>query len=857
MKVMKAIFVPVLLLVSFAEAFSQELPSLPKAKEITTGLLDNGVSYYLVSNSESKGFADIALIQKGRPDIVMSRRSLVKLPHMNNRIPYRFLASQGIGAGRRGYVSYLPEATRFDFPDVPVYDQAVSDSTLMMIFDMTSFSDGQQAIVVSGDIAADKFLERMKMFSLLHTARETVESSEAYIWNPNDTVTVRTLRTRPSKAAAINLFFSTARTNKENLNTPVTVVTKMYSSELGYVLDKRLRESFRENDIPLARVDYRYSDSASGPEDERYRLSVYTSVDSLKAASRILGSILASLDTYGVGIEDFHIAKNKTRADFASMAGRPRTNSEYLEQCAGAFLYGTDLASPSSVNDFVSIQTLAEDRELELFDGFMTALLDSACNLSIRYDYRDMKIDRQSFINAFNEGWKNPEEPASAKSSGGIAMVHQTKKLRLRSDISEPLSGGRVWTFSNGMSVVYKKMPDRGRFRYGMLFKGGFADVRGLRAGEGAYLTDMFRLARIDGVDFPVFEDKLRQEGILMEGKVSLSDFRIIGSAPSDKLPLLISALASAVGKRSADKNAFRAYRRDEEVRAAMEPLFPKDVNSVMDSLICPDYVYREKKTAGVGEDLQERAEEYFSTQFSKCGDGILVLCGDLDEEIVKKELGRLLKNFRTQGRRSARPSVERKIVMRPSPVVEEAEPGLIGWAETGVNMELNAAFDFNLENYMSMLVAGKVLRKELVKVFAEEGYTLDTQCKLEVFPSERFVFYINAAPCFGAGLPEGKVPSAQIKAMSSLRNAINGMPSVDISGKEIAAYKAELMADMQKISSDSEQIVDLLMLRYSEGKNLLTNYKQAVDAVSAGSVKNAISVLCRGAIAEYVIANE
>ena len=44
-------------------AFAQSLPELGKASEITTGKLPDGISYYLISNPATPGFADFALRQ--------------------------------------------------------------------------------------------------------------------------------------------------------------------------------------------------------------------------------------------------------------------------------------------------------------------------------------------------------------------------------------------------------------------------------------------------------------------------------------------------------------------------------------------------------------------------------------------------------------------------------------------------------------------------------------------------------------------------------------------------------------------------------------------------------------------------
>ena len=41
------------------------LPTLPPAPQVRAGLLDNGITYYIVTNPTERGRADISLVQKG------------------------------------------------------------------------------------------------------------------------------------------------------------------------------------------------------------------------------------------------------------------------------------------------------------------------------------------------------------------------------------------------------------------------------------------------------------------------------------------------------------------------------------------------------------------------------------------------------------------------------------------------------------------------------------------------------------------------------------------------------------------------------------------------------------------------
>ncbi len=80
------------------------------------------------------------------------------------------------------------------------------------------------------------------------------------------------------------------------------------------------------------------------------------------------------------------------------------------------------------------------------------------------------------------------------------ALWNEKNKVKMKSVSPEPVSGGEMWTFSNGMKVIYKKMPTSGRFSYSFMIKGGFSTVRDLRRGEGAFFSDMFGLCNIAGM---------------------------------------------------------------------------------------------------------------------------------------------------------------------------------------------------------------------------------------------------------------------------------------------------------------------------------------------------------------------
>ena len=189
-------------------ALAQGLPTLKKAPEITTGSLPNGISYYLVTNPNNKGYADFALVQKGQSDPDAARAALVRLPHFSRPRPFEFLSSNGVGYRREGYVSYPKGATVFRFEDVPIFNSAASDSTLLLVFDLMGTYSGEQALVISGDINVKTLKDRMSVFSLTLTRRTKTASLPDYVWDPADRLRFVQAQNASERAASITVTYS-------------------------------------------------------------------------------------------------------------------------------------------------------------------------------------------------------------------------------------------------------------------------------------------------------------------------------------------------------------------------------------------------------------------------------------------------------------------------------------------------------------------------------------------------------------------------------------------------------------------------------------------------------------------------
>lgn len=824
------------------------------APEIKRGNLPDGIQFYLVTNPEQKGFADFALVQRGRRDADEARSLLGKLPHFGERPPYRFLAEHGIGYGEQGYISLPADAALFSFHDVPTYDETVADSTLLMLFDMAAAYRKPQAIVICGDIDAAKIQERMDLLSMMVPPLEYTFPGIAYRWDPRDSLALVVAGNGAQDVAAINAIFSTARQPKEVMNTPLPLITQAYSSQLGHILEQRMERSFREAGIPLAGFRYRYRDSAQGPDDERHTMTAFVPARQIERATRRFAAVLGTFDREGASLDEFLEARERQIADARRDGTRRPTNEEYLDQCVSSYLYGASLASGEMLSTFIGTHRLDDERELELFNSYACALLDSAHNLTLRFDLPVPGSGNAPLREAFEAGWRQTDSTGVTRSALPEWPV-TAKKVRLSQDAAEPLSGGRLWTFSNGIKVIYKKIKTPREFNYALMLRGGVAEVPGLQAGESAFVGDMLSLSGVGGLDSDAFRERLAASGISLQATATLSDLRITGRAPSAQLPQLLQTLVTLAEARVPDSTAFAAYRAAEALRVDREALSPRDVNSLIDNILRPDYFYPERKRMeNLRPDLPARAETYFAKLFDKVGDGVFVLMGDLDEDTVKKELSRTLGGFRTQKMFSSRPRVESRFATGTVTRRDPARPGAIGGREIGVTVARSVAVPFNLDSYLSFRVACALIRRQLASALADLGARAEISERLELFPAERLTFYVHCHPCRESGLPTGIAPGEPEDLLDAIRSVTRRLQEIPLPNDVLYATKEALVKELEKRFATPETLIEDVLARYSEGKDLITNYKAAARRVSAASVLEILDRLSTGAEVEYLI---
>ena len=839
MKLKRLILAAAALPLLAAPLAAQELPSLGKAKEITVGELPNGVSYYLAGSKSRPGFADFAIVQPSRPASSDPRKDLESLPHFRNRKPYRFLADLGVGYGERGYIRTQRDAVVMRFAGVPVSSTLAADSVLLMLTDISVNSPYRQAIIVSGDIDVPAILERLRILSMTVPVRTAGERAYNYEWQPHDSAAVTTA-TGP--VGTIRITYRSPRTDPGLMNTIQPVMSKVLASEFDVILRNRVRAAFSNAGIPLADCRYTYVGSDSTAGDELFVLSVDTAPERLYDAVGIIAGVLSEMDDGGVTTEETVYARNVvSAASDRDSRNAVLSNAEYVDKCISAYLYGANLASPTAVNAIFQGRRLDINRERELLSRYISATLSPARNLHI-HARSTVRPSGAAVLESFKNGWKaGCVAAADIPTQEDTLLLKPLKgKTKLRSTSTDSFSGGKMWVFSNGMSVIFKKTADKGAFHYGYMVRGGWTEIPDITGDESAFASDVAGLQKVSGMSGEHLQGLLAMNGVTLNCNVSLSDVRYTGKAPSDRLSLVLKTILSLGTDQSPDPDAFARYCSDEAVRQARDRFSAVGVRARLDSTMSPQYRYAtgqlpELPDAG----FQQRMDEYLSAKGLSTSNATIVLAGDLNEAATLKILTQMLGGFGNGKQRAARPRLGYPLRECWSTT---SAPG--GWRDRGVIMSMSAMWPFTADGNSLLRLCSATLEAELDRALADKGYRAYVTAEADLLPAEKAALYVYCYPVSPLGLPAGVRAVSPVVALDVVRSVVNRLAGGDINPEVLKLAKAAVSSSEQASGANTATLRDFILYRNALGRDIGSGLASRVSSLGASDVQAMFAAL-------------
>ena len=833
-----------LFLCTFAAA--QKLPLMPADPNVKRGVLPNGTNYYLMVNADTKGMADFALVQKTCK--TEDEDPLAHLPALGALSPRKFLSQNGVVPREGRFIERRDSAVVYRFSEVMVSGKPeLLDSTLLVLMGMIDAESGcapsESAIIISGDIKPDVVVEKMKMLSYMIPAGNPA-SHQKYAWADSET----SFSVRPSfgETSLISVAWRLPRTPDTLASTIQPAVHEKLMDELGRIACGRVRKAFVDRDIPFAGISFRHISSADTSGDELFGISVTAASGQMVPAVTAVADALSSVTEKGVSVEEH----NRSVAGFVhglfDMTRRPvRSDEANVNLCVSAFLNKSTPVTDAWKYGFHISKDVNDTTETLALDRMAGAVMRADRNMDVRFRTSE-DVSADSLKKVFLAAWNSPsltDAVAAVPVSDTLKNLSPAtpgKKMPVTLMWKEHLSGGFLWTFANGIKVVYKRMDTGGRYYWALGLSGGYGTIKDLEAGEGAFIGDMLRLSKVAGMPWDDYMAFLESREIYMGTSVGLFNTIIRGSAPTYEMPLLMRALSAVTQEREFDSEAFARYCRNEWLRLEMTS---SSSRRVVDSLMCPGYRYSKIKTPGkLSEALPAKAEALFSDVFSKVNDGVLVIIGDKDESLVRQQLREYLGRFNTRKRVPVRTAVS----YQP---ISGAMTHTVKGRRNAVYLAMSVPMPLTIDNHAVSEVAGMMLSKRLESALVGSGMYAKVYHDTKIAPHERFNVMIVLEEVPGVS-KEG----AEEMALRIVREALDDKGLSEMTAAQVNACKAWLKHDRSVRIKSPDYWVNAVLLRYLEGKDFTSGYDKKLDAVSAEDVKKLLSSLNQSGKVEYII---
>lgn len=840
----------------------RELPLAPRDESVKSGVLPNGMSYYLVPNHTTSGIADFALMQRrGTNDLGLkaydvAREALAFLPRFQES-PQSFLAAHSVAPGRDGYVKVSENATLYHFDNVILAEESV-DSVLLVMMDIADrgttgkdslwrlYTPADQAVIVSGDIDTTDLAIRLQMLSYM-TPYRCPQVIEEVAWRNCSEPRYEVLSDPKGKYAVVSATWDSARPSKEYMNTVLPVIYGMFVNEIGILAQERISQKLKLENIPVVSVGYDYVSSRESIGAEHLTVNVTLEPEYIAKAVEVIASTMSSLDGRTATEQEFLMAKGRFLSALESEASKVlKSNTGYMVRCASAFIHGTQPLSVKDVYNFLKYRNLDVAAELQYFNDIASALLDPEQNLTVCC----IAPEKTSFTptdleDVFQSSWNSDVQPfICVEKTDTLPAGKAVEPLKLRSTKVDPISGGVLWTFSNGFKVVYKKQETGRRMFFALALNGGYGNIRGLSSGEGSYVSDYLALSQVAGLDNESFRCLLEQKDIALQPSVNLSNTIISGHAPQSSCGEMLKVLSAFVNDRGCDRRAFDYYKSCQKTSAISE----NDRMAMIDSLLWPGYGYSEAKIfANLSEDFDAKVEAFWKHQASKTNDGVLVLVGDIDEVKLKKCLQGYVGTFATTDRVYPRVNIGHQPVAGSMSYIFEGD-------SNSIDIAITMRLPFSAENYMASNIAVSVLRQKLSKSISGTGMYLKMDHSCRIYPHER----LNVTICLEEADPMGFAPESQLtgasEALTIVQDILDSLPDMELNDEEIQKYKDVLKGHLALKQQDPQYWIHAIAMRHLDGKDLTTSHESRIDDVTAEKVKSILSELSSSSRVEYII---
>ena len=703
------------------------------------------------------------------------------------------------------------------------------------------YGPDNQAIIVVGDIDVDQIEAKIKALWADVPARVNRGERPLYSVDDNMEPIVAIVRDKEAQYTRIEMEFKKPQLPKQFRCTDAAYVQNIAIELVCDMFNNRLTELSMKPEAPFVGAGSYYGELVK--EKDAF-VAVYLAKQGQEvAAYKDLLTQLEKMRRYGFTNAELDRVKKETVSAYEKSYNERNTvrNIAYAQECIRHYL--SDQPMPGIAWEFQTIKQILPMLSVDMLNQVAQSLVTDE-NLIISFQAPDDEksvLPTEAEVIELLAAVKNEEIAAPVEEAIRENLVEKAPKSgKIKKTAYNETLGTTEWTLSNGVRVVVKPtIFKQDEIHFMGRSQGGLSLVATENLASGALATSIIELAGIADMSVTDLQKALTGKQVSLSPSIDEYSEGISGVSTIKDLETLLQLNYLYFTAPRRDEESFQTLMSILDSQLANRDKNPKAAWSDSISMMASNHSERTlimNKELLAQVDL-DKALQIYKERFANPADFTFYFVGNIDPEdkAFQKLVCTWLGGLKTSKILETAADDKVRVIAGDTTnyFTREME------TKTASNRIQYSSYDmpYTLANMLNMEMIGRILSTRYLESIRErEGGSYGVGCagwmNLHPVPSAQLVMQFDTDP------------EKQKKLMSIIHEEVMTIVENGPLAKDLQKEKESLLKDFEEDLEKNGYWNTILLMYYKNGINYITDYKAAVEAITAETVQATLKKL-------------
>jgi zinc protease len=728
-----------------------------------------------------------------------------------------------------------PEGNLTPAPEVMINNFDKYTSKDLRNYYYTWYRPERQALIVVGDIDA---------LSLETQIKTLFQASPRYL-EPN-TESVQMLPDKEASASVVldaertecdlSLYFKTNALPLKLRSSAVPYVLDYMNDMMLFLIKDRLSAVANDFKAPITSIDVSYDFFMDNISKEALKINVKTFPLYTDTLLHFITKEIYRIKNQGFTKEEFVKARDRyyRKLNYVYDWRIIAPNSLYVKRCIYNYFGGYPLSSIEMNKEYMDV--VRYDVGLSQFNTFVASYLHNGDNCVITCSLPENIScevpSEEKLVKIFKSAVNEASEPYFYHPTEITLPEADIKPGTIVTESKELITNSKLWTLSNGATVVFKQTqsePDK--FNFNAVAKGGLSLMMGKNGSAVSFINEMASLCKLGKNDAVSVARLLAEKEMNLKKEITVSTNSLRGNGYSSNIEEMMKLIYLHFSSSAMDTEALEKYKALKKEQLKYRDNSPENVFAdSLKSLLYMKSSIVESESRRDFDDLDYKAiYKFIVDRYSNAANYTFIFVGDIQEQILKDFVCKYIAS--APGNSNKKESwVEVPFYLDKYGSSSHIEKKM-ELPRTIYNVTLAGASQYNMEQNALMGIVSKIIERRVKMNLMKCGISATCKTDFVKYPEE---FMTLSFSFVSEKLSDGYIDAVN-KSLTEM--AENGADESEINIIK-STYKSKFLL---REKTDNNLFSEILVNRFLYGKDFYTRWLPFINSASEQMINDAL----------------